>query len=117
VRKKSRSLSVSEAIRIRMAQTRPPKISPASTLHGGRDNEATSSSASQPEDVGTIEAVPVSNLNSSDSDRKKVATEATTPVTPSEKAGTRRSEKGRSPSWWENLTKRKRKETEREHNV
>lgn len=117
MRKKSRSQSVSEAIRIRMAQTRPPKISPASTLHDGRGSEATSSPVSQPEDVGAIEAVPVSDPNSSDSDRRKVATEAITPVAPSKKAGTRRSEKGRSASWWENLTKRKRKETEREHDV
>ena len=116
MRKKSRSQSVSEAMGIRMAQTRPPKISPTSTLHDDRGNEATTSSRTQPQEIGTIERVTVNDPDSSDSSQRKVATEAITSVS-SEKVGTARPEIVHSASWWEKVMKRKRKEIEHEHDV
>ena len=117
VKKKPRSQSVSEAMRIRLAQTKPLHISPASTLHNDRSAQPTTSSRAGAKNIDITAGVGVSDPISSESSRMKAATEVITSASSSEKAGNARLETVPTASWWELFMKRKRHEKEREHDV
>ncbi|KAE8442027.1 hypothetical protein EG329_003928 [Mollisiaceae sp. DMI_Dod_QoI] len=117
---RNRSLSASEAkqaIKIRQAQVKQVHSSSASIMSVKKDLSG-SAAISQQDDIDFIISEPT--LRPSNSELMQQPTQAiTSPSSSSEKPqGFRSDAKAkREKSWWEKLTRRKREESGREHNV